>query len=117
MGIEEQPKEWTEAEKSWARPADKKYDQGKPMVGLMQKDFSKALMLVADVSRYGVEKYKEPGSWLYVDDGFNRYLDAMGRHLLLSHTEQYDEESGHPHLAHHAWNALAILQFKAMETE
>lgn len=89
---------------------DKKWDAGKPMVGLMKKDFSRALMAVADVSRFGVEKYKKPGSWREVEDALARYEDAHGRHDLLMHQEDRDKESKCLHAAHRAWNALATLE-------
>lgn len=91
---------------------DKKYDAGKPMVGLMKRDFADALLLVADVSRYGVEKYKKPGSWKDVDNCRDRYEDALGRHDLQSFREIRDKESKKSHLAHRAWNALALLQLQ-----
>lgn len=89
---------------------DKKYDSGKPMVGQMKKDFSKALLVVSDISRYGIEKYKKPGSWREVTDALSRYEDALGRHDLMSCYEDYDEESEFLHAAHRAWNALATLE-------
>ena len=98
-------------------PKDKKYDQGKPMVGLMKKDFSKALEAVAVVTTYGVEKYKAPGSWRKVTDAMSRYEDALGRHDLLAFEEPYDEESHLLHVAHRAWNALAVLEMVLEELE
>jgi hypothetical protein len=91
---------------------DKKYDQGKPMVGLVKEDFPLAIMEVGKVAAYGIQKYNKRGSWKEVENGFNRYKDALGRHDLQSQYEDYDEESGLLHLAHLAWNALALLQFK-----
>ena len=96
---------------------DKKYDSGKPMVGLMKKDFSKALEAVAVVTTYGVEKYKAPGSWRKVTDAMSRYEDALGRHDLLAFEEPYDDESHLLHVAHRAWNALAILEMVLEELE
>ena len=89
---------------------DKKYDSGKAMVGLMKKDFSKALLAVAEVTSYGIKKYNQPGSWRLVENASNRYEDALGRHDLQSLTEDYDKESGILHAAHRAWNALATLE-------
>jgi hypothetical protein len=96
---------------------DKKYDQGKPLVGQMKKDFPKALLGVADIARYGVEKYKAPGSWRKVPDALNRYEDALGRHDLMKGYEDYDDESGYLHAAHRAWNALATLEMILEEKE
>jgi hypothetical protein len=89
---------------------DKKYDTGKPMVGLMKKDFSLALIAVAEITSYGVKKYNQPGSWRLVENAEARYEDALGRHDLALHTEQCCSESSLSHLAHRAWNALATLQ-------
>ena len=91
---------------------DKKYDQGKPMVALMKRDFAKALMAVAEVTTYGVEKYNQPGSWRLVKDAWRRYEDALGRHDLEMNKEDYDRESGLLHAAHRAWNALATLELQ-----
>jgi len=89
---------------------DKKYDQGKAMVGLMKKDFSLALLAVAEVTTYGVKKYNQPGSWKLVENAKERYEDALGRHDLEMQKELRCAESGLTHAAHRAWNALATLQ-------
>jgi len=94
---------------------DKKYDTGKPMVGLMKLDFHLALIAVAEVTSYGVKKYNQPGSWRTVENAFERYEDALGRHDLASHSELCCTESGLTHLAHRAWNALATLQLMLEE--
>ena len=89
---------------------DKKYDTGKPMVGLMKLDFHLALIAVAEVTSYGVKKYNQPGSWRTVENAFERYEDALGRHDRQGTHELRCTESGLTHLAHRAWNALATLQ-------
>lgn len=87
-----------------------KLDAGKPMVGLMLQGFPRALRAVAEVTTYGAKKYS-PNGWMHVPDGFNRYSDAMGRHLLLETEEgPYDGESQCLHAAMVAWNALARLE-------
>lgn len=86
-----------------------KYDQGKPRTGLMISDFSAALTEVATVSTFGANKYS-PSGWKTVPDARERYWDALHRHLLAMSTTDKDEESGLDHLAHAAWNALAVLQ-------
>ena len=90
--------------------SDKKYDQGKLMVGLMKKDFARALLAVAEVTTYGMNKYNQPGSWRLIENALVRYEDALGRHDLLGQLEERCPESGLLHLAHRAWNALAILE-------
>jgi hypothetical protein len=88
-----------------------KYDQGKPRVGLMISDFSRALNEVATVSTFGANKYS-PSGWRTVEDARNRYWDALHRHLLAMSTADRDEESNLLHLAHAAWNALAVLEIE-----
>ena len=88
-----------------------KFDTGKPRVGLIFDDFADAIVAVAEVGTFGANKYS-PGNWKYVDDGTNRYRDALGRHLMayMKDPDSVDPESGKLHLAHAAWNAMAILQ-------
>jgi hypothetical protein len=90
--------------------AGKKFDGGKPRTDLLL-DFGKALMSVAEVSTFGANKYA-PHDWLTVEDAKPRYTAALIRHLLQ---EGNDSESGLPHLAHVAWNALAILELESRE--
>lgn len=88
-----------------------KYDAGKPRVGLMIGDFSMALNEVAKVATFGAEKYT-PSGWVSVENAKERYTDALYRHLLASVTEHADAESGLSHVAHAAWNALALLELR-----
>ncbi len=88
-----------------------KADAGKVLGGLLL-DFAHALELVAEVGTHGVAKYSR-GGWRSVPDGQQRYLDAAMRHLLrLGKGEQNDADSGLPHLAHIAWNFLAVLDLQ-----
>lgn len=90
----------------------KKHDTGKPMAGLMMQDFAKALAAVADVTTYGARKYT-PSGWVNVPDANRRYTDALYRHLLAyAAGETHDAESGLPHIAHAAWNVLALLEME-----
>lgn len=60
---------------------------------------------------FGAEKYA-PNSWQKQDDGYDAYKAALFRHIVLFEKGEYrDKESGLPHLAHAAWNALAMLYF------
>jgi hypothetical protein len=87
-----------------------KHDQGKNCLGLVFRGFSKALWAVVQVGTFGANKYK-PDSWQEVEQ--ERYQDALLRHLFLYfQNEKIDEESGFNHLAHVAWNALAILNME-----
>lgn len=96
-------------EKNLHRPGVKN-DTGKPRAGLVLKDFSRALMAVSEVGTFGAEKYTERG-WVTVENGVERYTDAMVRHLLDEAQGQvFDDESELAHSAHAAWNALARLE-------
>lgn len=86
-----------------------KLDSGKSRTGLLISGFSLALSSTAEVATYGAKKYT-PNGWVTVPDGITRYSDALYRHLLLSVTQKLDQESGLDHLAHAAWNILAILE-------
>jgi hypothetical protein len=86
-----------------------KYDSGKPRVGLVLLGFKHALIEVSKVGTFGVSKYAE-NSWQDLENAESRYTDALYRHLLAS--GETDNESGLDHLAHAAWNILALLEFK-----
>ena len=94
-----------------------KDDKAKPMAGVLL-DFSRALQLVADVGTYGAKKYTRQG-WCAVPEGSQRYTDALVRHLLAMDVDPdgLDKETGLPHLAHVAWNALAVLELQARRKE
>jgi hypothetical protein len=85
-----------------------KHDQGKPQLysGVLGC-FPKALEEIAKVTAFGEKKYTKKG-WLAVADAERRYKDALLRHLMAD--EEVDPESRHLHLAHMAWNALAVLE-------
>jgi hypothetical protein len=103
-----------------------KLDAGKsPVFRGALSYFPRALMAVAEVSQYGANKYSWKG-WESVPDGFNRYSDAMVRHLAKEEVEgPYDLEilndSKFParilHAQQVAWNALARLELLLKEKE
>ena len=88
--------------------AGAKMDDGKVKAGVLA-DFSKALEAVAIVGTYGANKYTRNG-WESVPNAVERYTDAKWRHLLAQSENMYDQESDLMHMAHEAWNALAILE-------
>lgn len=90
-----------------------KDDNGKVRLGLVLDGFDRALTEVGRVGTFGANKYTDNG-WKEVPNAVARYKDALYRHLLAADTT--DPESGLPHMAHAAWNTLAILQFM-MEDE
>lgn len=102
--------------------AGKKYDGGKSPIfqGVFQY-FPRALLAVGDVSRYGADKYDlayNDINWSRVEGGFERYSDALGRHLVGEFKDgPIDPESKCLHAAMVAWNALARLELVLKEQE
>lgn len=87
-----------------------KDDSTKPRLDLVLGDFATALWGVGLVGTFGANKYTDRG-WHEVDNGIERYSNALLRHYLNFKSGEMDDiESNLPHLAHLAWNALAILQ-------
>jgi hypothetical protein len=95
-----------------------KLDAGKtPIVKGLLAQFPHACTEVAEISAYGAPKYPW-GGWRSVPDANTRYLDALGRHLIMYLCgEDLDRESQRMHLAHMAWNALAVLELSLTEIE
>jgi len=85
-----------------------KLDEGKVLAGVLG-DFAYALEMVARVGTFGAVKYSR-GGWQQVEGGVTRYTDALWRHLLAERHQADDSDSGLPHAAHLAWNALARLE-------
>lgn len=86
-----------------------KYDDGKLKAAILIEDFPLALKEVAAVATYGDLKYKR-SSWRTVPDCEVRYKDAKMRHVIEEGITEKDDESELYHLAHEAWNCLALLQ-------
>lgn len=87
-----------------------KDDNCKPRLDLVLGDFATALWGVGLVGTFGANKYTDRG-WIEVENPIERYSSALLRHYLNFKSGEIDDrESGLPHLAHLAWNALAILQ-------
>ena len=86
-----------------------KLDEGKLMADLVLGDFAPALVEVIKVGTFGAKKYSAHG-WLQVQNGLDRYSDAMLRHYLAEKQgERLDPQTSLLHSAHLAWNALARL--------
>lgn len=108
---------WAEADPSGKNPHEpgSKLDRGKPRVGMVMNQFPRALWEVSRVGTFGADKYTE-GGWLTVPNGVARYEDAGYRHKLKrAMGESVDQDSGLLHLAHEAWNALAVLELAVRE--
>ena len=95
-----------------------KADAGKiPLLRGCYQYFPRALLAVAQVSQVGANKYSWKG-WEKVDDGQNRYGDALARHLSEEAISgPYDAETGSLHAAQVAWNSLARLELILKEKE
>lgn len=94
-------------------PGALKFDSDKPKVDLLFDGMPEALLAVAGVLTYGFNKYGGAHGWKSLDDAKSRYTAAMLRHQLAIATgEVIDPESGHPHAAHVACNALFLLHFQ-----
>lgn len=87
-----------------------KLDLGKVRMDLVL-DFGHALKEVGKVATFGATKYTD-GGWLKVGDGEKRYTAALLRHIIEERFDKMDEETGLPHAAHVAWNALARLELQ-----
>lgn len=87
-----------------------KYDDGKPRLAEMIKDFAIPLTEVCSVWEFGANKCGK-SNWKMVEDGERRYTNALLRHLVQEEYSEFDEESKLRHATHVAWNALARLWF------
>jgi len=89
-----------------------KYDDGKPRMDLVDAYFPEALELVGRACTHGARLHGEH-TWHLIKNPLNRYKAAMRRHqLAIARGEKEDRESGLPHEAHVAWNALAIAELQ-----
>lgn len=96
----------------------KKDDSSKPPIfrGVLDL-FPRAIEAVASVSQYGASKYSWT-NWKTVDNGINRYTDAMMRHLSKESKGEFtDVETELSHASSVAWNAIARLELILLEME
>jgi hypothetical protein len=71
---------------------------------------AEALALLGEVYGFGAEKYERHN--FRKGYAWSLSYDAMLRHIMASlRGEDYDAESGLPHMAHAAWHALTLTQF------
>jgi len=82
-----------------------KFDTGKLRYSLIPPIATEAL---ASVLTYGAKKYK-PNNWKTAED-FDRYTDALYRHLeAWRGGQEFDEESGLSHLSHALTNIAFLI--------
>lgn len=91
-----------------------KYDTNKPRLAEMIIDFKEPLLELCKVWEFGANKYSK-SNWKLVDNGKDRYTNAMLRHLVQEDDKEEDDESGLLHASHIAFNALARLYFIMQE--
>ena len=85
-----------------------KFDGGKLRYDLLP---DREMDQLAGILTFGAAKYAE-NSWQTIPNARNRYLAALRRHISkYRQGEPLDNESGLPHLAHAAVNALFLLWF------
>lgn len=85
-----------------------KFDEGKIRRTLVDPEFIEE---VARVLMFGAEKYGE-GNWMQGGLKYTRVLDAMYRHMAAFETgEDFDSETGLPHVAHAATCAMFLLYY------
>ena len=93
-------------------PAGLKFDGGKDKWSLLRTGCTRALQGVIRVLTFGAQKY-EAHSWRKVENGIERYRDALDRHLAeidLHGPGSRDAESGELHIHHVACNALFLAE-------
>lgn len=96
-----------------------KRDTGKPRFDLLEDGCPDALLDVVKVMTWAVEvKGYRAHSWKEVPEARRRYRAAMSRHRnALARGELLDNESGLPHEAHIACNAIFLAQLLYIQPE
>lgn len=85
----------------------KKYDGDKPQMWLVPLESIKA---VAVLMTKALEKYPDKDNWKKLENGEERYLNALLRHLTeIQEGNDLDEETGLPHAYAVGTNALFYL--------
>lgn len=94
----------------------KKYDSNKSMVGTLCNVFPNALLAIGNCIEFGTHKYPDPANWQKVEGAFTRYQNSIMRHYLkFLAGQERDSETNLLHLAHMAWNTLAVLELYLRE--
>ena len=71
-----------------------------------------AIQEVAAVMTFGAAKYADDG-WRTLPNAEGRYTGALLRHMVaIQSGEELDPESGLPHIAHVACNAMFLTHFQ-----
>lgn len=90
-----------------AQPNAVKYDALKPQMFLVPL---KSIKAVAELMTKALEKYPNKDNWKHIENGEERYLNALLRHLTdIQEGEEIDRETGLPHAYAVGANALFYL--------
>ena len=92
---------------------------GKVQMELVDTGFPNALFAISEVMTWAAEnKGYKPNDWKNLPDSFMAFTGAAGRHRVKRlRGEELDDESGLLHLAHEAFNVLALLETTLLEDE
>ena len=84
-----------------------KYDSGKLRWSLLPME---PIEQIVQIPEFGAKKYTD-NSWQQLENGKQRYYDALQRHLYAHYTkkEKNDPESNLPHLSHALTNCMFLL--------
>lgn len=83
-----------------------KFDSEKPMMQLFPLPVAES---ISKVLTFGAQKYAAHG-WKKLPDAVNRYQGALLRHLAaLQAGEEFDEDSGLPHIWHVGANIVFLI--------
>lgn len=98
-----------------------KFDGGKPPLAVIFEQFPRAIEAVSHAANYGHKKYElgdDWSNWSRLDNAKFRYKNAGARHMFARlKGEEYDNESGLPHIFHEIWNKLAEVELELREKE
>lgn len=85
-----------------------KFDGEKPMMQLFPLPVAES---ISRVLTFGAQKYAAHG-WKKLPDAVNRYQGALLRHLAaLQSGEEFDSDSGLPHIYHIGCNITFLIHF------
>lgn len=93
-----------------------KFDDSKPRLAEMIIDFKEPLLELCKVWEFGANKYGKR-NWKLVENGKDRYTNALLRHLIAEEDKLTDDETELLHCAHIGFNALARMYFILKERE
>lgn len=91
-----------------------RFDQEKVRFDLLEPHAIKEL---AKVFTFGAHKYAD-NNWIKYGMDWSRVIGSLERHVnAFKAGQDYDEETGLPHMAHAAWNALALVSYMRFHPE